>query len=53
MYQATMEQYKSQILPKSHAKSRMVQRVLDRLVPHSGIEDAEWVRDRRLEAIAE
>jgi predicted Zn-dependent protease len=42
MYQQTMEQFGNQILPDSHPKSRMVQRVLNRLIPHSGLEGEEW-----------
>lgn len=42
MYQQTMQEYGNKILPKWHPKSRMVQRVLDRLIPHSGLEGAEW-----------
>ena len=42
MYQQTMQQYGNQILPAYHPKSRMVQRVLNRLIPHSGLEDEQW-----------
>ncbi|KAM0716505.1 hypothetical protein Q7P37_007950 [Cladosporium fusiforme] len=42
MYKQTMQQYGSQILPAYHPKSRMVQRVLDRLIPHSGLANEEW-----------
>lgn len=42
MYSQTMQQYGNQILPASHPKSRMVQRVLDRLIPHSGLANEEW-----------
>lgn len=42
MYKQTMQEYGNQILPASHPKSRMVQRVLDRLIPHSGLENEDW-----------
>lgn len=42
MYQQTMQQFGNQILPDSHPKSRMVQRVLNRLIPHSGLEGEQW-----------
>ena len=42
MYQQTMQQYGNAILPAYHPKSRMVQRVLNRLIPHSGLEDEQW-----------
>jgi predicted Zn-dependent protease len=42
MYEQTMQQFGNQILPDSHPKSRMVQRVLNRLIPHSGLEGEEW-----------
>jgi len=43
MYQQTMQQYGTQLLPPSHPKSRMVRRVLDRLIPHSGLlQNEEW-----------
>lgn len=42
MYQQTMQQYGNQILPAYHPKSRMVRRVLDRLIPHSGLQDEDW-----------
>lgn len=42
MYQQTMQEYGRQILPDSHPKAKMVRRVLDRLIPHSGLEGEEW-----------
>lgn len=38
MYQQVMQEYGNKILPPSHPQSRMVQRVLDRLLPHSGLD---------------
>ncbi|KAK8202273.1 metalloendopeptidase [Zalaria obscura] len=37
MYQQVMQQYSGQILPAWHPQHRMVKRVLDRLIPHSGL----------------
>ena len=37
-----MRQYRNQILPSWDRRSRMVQGVLNRLVPASGLEDAQW-----------
>lgn len=42
MYAQTMEQFGGKILPPSSREHRMVQRVLDRLVPHSGLQDEAW-----------
>lgn len=42
MYKQTLQEYGNRILPASHPKSRMVQRVLDRLIPNSGLEDEQW-----------
>jgi hypothetical protein len=42
MFQQTMQQYGGQLLPAYHPKSRMVRRVLDRLIPFSGLQDEEW-----------
>lgn len=42
MYEQTLQEYGRQILPASHPKSRMVQRVLNRLIPHSGLENEKW-----------
>jgi len=37
LYQEVMQQYGGQMLPAWHPKSMMVQKVLDRLIPHSGL----------------
>lgn len=37
MYQETLQEYREQLLPPHHPKVQMVQRVLDRLIPHSGL----------------
>ncbi|KAK6433130.1 metalloendopeptidase [Oleoguttula sp. CCFEE 5521] len=42
MYQQTMQEFGNRLLPPSHPKSRMVQRVLNRLIPHSGLDGEEW-----------
>lgn len=42
MYQQTMQEYGGRILPAWHPKTRMVRRVLDRLVPHSSLADVDW-----------
>ncbi|KAI9826399.1 MAG: hypothetical protein M1832_000316 [Thelocarpon impressellum] len=42
MYRQTLQQYQGRVLPAWHASSRMVQRVLDRLIPASGLADAKW-----------
>lgn len=39
LYSQIMQQYGNQILSSIHPQHRMVQRVLDRLVPHSGLSD--------------
>lgn len=38
LYQQVMREYGGKVLPASHPESRMVRRVLERLVPHSGLE---------------
>lgn len=40
LYSQVMQQYGNQILSPMHPQHRMVQRVLDRLVPHSGLDEA-------------
>lgn len=40
--QQILHQYKSQILPASHPSTRMAQRVLERLLPVSGIGEGSW-----------
>ena len=42
MYQQTMQEYGNRILPPYSKEHRMVQRVLDRLIPHSGLGDEAW-----------
>ena len=42
MYQQVMRQYGSKVLPAYHPDSRLVQRVLNRLIPASGLTDAKW-----------
>lgn len=37
-YKQIMRQYHGRVLPANHPKSRMVKRVMERLVPHSGLE---------------
>ena len=45
LYQQTMQEFGHKILPQAHPKHQMVQRVLDRLIPHSGLpsEKNAWV----------
>lgn len=42
MYQQVMLQYGRKILPPNHPDSRMVQRVMDRLIPASGLGHNGW-----------
>lgn len=42
MYEQTMQEFKSKIMPEYSKEHRQVQRVLDRLIPHSGLEDDQW-----------
>ena len=37
MYEQVMREYRSKVLPETHPKSRMVRRVLERLIPNSGL----------------
>jgi predicted Zn-dependent protease len=37
LYQQVIEQYQGRILPPSHPQHKLVQRVLNRLIPHSGL----------------
>lgn len=41
-YQQTLSQFGKRILPHYTREHQMVQRVLDRLVPHSGLENEKW-----------
>ncbi|KAI9675432.1 MAG: hypothetical protein M1817_001336 [Caeruleum heppii] len=42
MYDQMLKQFGNRILPAGHPDTRMVQRVLDRLIPASGLEEAKW-----------
>lgn len=42
MYQETLQEFGKQILPAYSKEHQMVQRVLDRLIPHSGLGGEEW-----------
>ena len=42
MYRQTLQQYAGRVLPQWHPNSRMVRRVLDRLIPQSGVQDSAW-----------
>jgi len=39
LYQELIQEYRGNLLPPHHPKVQMVQRVLDRLIPHSGLTD--------------
>ena len=41
-YRQVMAQYRGQILPPDHPDSRVVQRVMDRLIPASGLGQEGW-----------
>ena len=41
-YQTITRQYKNQILPPDHPSSKMVNRVLGRLIPAAGLEGQKW-----------
>lgn len=42
MYQQALREYNGKILPPHTKEHRMVQRVLDRLIPHSGLDGETW-----------
>ncbi|KAI9815433.1 MAG: hypothetical protein M1827_002566 [Pycnora praestabilis] len=42
LYQQTLQQFGNKVLPARDPRSRMVQRVLNRLIPASGLGDANW-----------
>jgi Zn-dependent protease with chaperone function len=42
MFQETLQEFGKQILPPDSKEHQMVQRVLDRLIPHSGLAGEEW-----------
>lgn len=54
LYQHTMRQYRKKILPASHPQTQNVRRVLDRLIPASGLRDQEWeihvIQDKTMNA---
>lgn len=41
-YDQVMQEYRQQLMPPHSKEHRMVQRVLERLIPHSGLQDQEW-----------
>ena len=41
-YEQVMREFGSQILPEWHPRTKYVQRVLDRLIPSSGLEGQKW-----------
>ncbi|KAF2721732.1 hypothetical protein K431DRAFT_284653 [Polychaeton citri CBS 116435] len=41
-FQETVREYQGRILPSFHPKTRQVKRVLDRLIPNSGLEGEDW-----------
>ena len=42
MYQQTLQEFGRQLLPPESKEHQMVQRVMDRLIPHSGLSGEEW-----------
>lgn len=42
MYEQVQQQFGHRILPAWHPSSKMVRRVLDRLIPAAGLKDAKW-----------
>lgn len=42
MYAATMQEFRGRIMSPLSKEHRLVQRVLNRLIPHSGLEGEEW-----------
>lgn len=42
VYQQTLQEFGNRLMPPSSPEYQMVQRVLRRLIPHSGIPDAKW-----------
>ncbi|KAH0544904.1 hypothetical protein FGG08_000984 [Glutinoglossum americanum] len=42
MYQQVLRQFGDKVLPTYHPDSRLVQRVLNRLIPASGLNDLKW-----------
>ena len=41
-YQETLKEFGGQILSEASPEARMVERVLERLIPNSGIQDGSW-----------
>ncbi|KAI9702455.1 MAG: hypothetical protein M1836_000935 [Candelina mexicana] len=41
-YEHLLHQYQGQLLPPWHPSSKLVQKVLDRLIPHSGLHNLDW-----------
>ena len=41
-YQQVIRQYQTQILPPSHPATRLVQKVLERLIPSTGLDGQNW-----------
>ena len=41
-YHQIIQQFKRKILPPDHPYTRMVQRVMERLIPNSGMEGEDW-----------
>jgi predicted Zn-dependent protease len=42
MYEETIRQFHGRILPPNHPTTRRVRRVLERLIPVSGLQDLDW-----------
>lgn len=42
MYAQILQTYGQRILPACHPDSRLVHKVLNRLIPASGLQDQEW-----------
>lgn len=42
MYNQTLQEFGNKIMPSSSKEHRMVQRVLNRLIPHCGLEGEKW-----------
>jgi predicted Zn-dependent protease len=41
-YKQILQEFGRQILPEYDPRTRLVQKVLDRLIPHSGLEGEKW-----------
>ena len=42
MYEQVLKEYGQRVLPAWHPDSRLVHKVLDRLIPASGLQDQPW-----------